>query len=288
MKFALDTPNCRCWLWPALAALMALPLASASGQGIVYGQFPSTQPIVFSYDSQGTRLFAEDPDHSLTYNLQINGLTAFTFYSGSGFWIIPASGNSVIAVQPYLPNSQAVLVIPLSAGVQIGRDAAGYRWLTNILGGEILASARDGGTIGDGGGFITDGYFVGIDKAYIGLQFQQNGQTNYGWVSAGAPVVGINGGWIYEYAYETQPNTPILAGAVPLTPLGMPQIVRPGNLRLNWQSQINKAYQVQFQEQLDSLFWTNLDLTIIATATNTSADVPMVGAARFYRVIQVQ
>jgi hypothetical protein len=45
---------------------------------------------------------------------------------------------------------------------------------------------------------------------------------------------------------------------------------------------------VQFKEQLDSLFWTNLDLTIIATATNTSADVPMVGTARFYRVVQNQ
>ena len=59
---------------------------------------------------------------------------------------------------------------------------------------------------------MTMGYFTGMESAYIGLQFQIAGQTYYGWARAGAPVVGINGGWIYDYAYETVPNTPILAG----------------------------------------------------------------------------
>jgi hypothetical protein len=62
----------------------------------------------------------------------------------------------------------------------------------------------------------SDGYFTGVESAYIGLQFQDAGQT-YGWARAGAPVIGINGGWVYDYAYETTPNTPIFAGqrAVP-------------------------------------------------------------------------
>jgi hypothetical protein len=72
-----------------------------------------------------------------------------------------------------------------------------------------------------------------------------------------------------------------------VAPLAAPQIVRPGNLRLNWQSQAGQAYQVQFKDQLDALCWSNTDLTIIATATNAAADVPIVGTARFYRVIQV-
>ncbi len=72
-----------------------------------------------------------------------------------------------------------------------------------------------------------------------------------------------------------------------VAPLAPVQIVRPGNLRLCWQSQSGQAYQVQFKDQLNAPCWRNVNLTIIATATNTLADVPIVGAARFYRVIQV-
>lgn len=31
----------------------------------------------------------------------------------------------------------------------------------------------------------------------------------------GAPLPFVNGGWLYDYASETRPDTPILAGAVP-------------------------------------------------------------------------
>ena len=72
-----------------------------------------------------------------------------------------------------------------------------------------------------------------------------------------------------------------------VVPLATPQIVRLGNLRLNWLSQAGQAYQVQLKNQVDAPSWSNLDLTIIATSTNTSADIPMTAAAGFYRVIQV-
>ena len=72
-----------------------------------------------------------------------------------------------------------------------------------------------------------------------------------------------------------------------VAPLAAPQIVRPGNLRLTWQSQVGQAYQVQFSEQLDAPGWCNASLTVIATTTNSAADVPIAGPARFYRVIQV-
>jgi hypothetical protein len=38
---------------------------------------------------------------------------------------------------------------------------------------------------------------------------------------------------------------------------------------------------------VDAPSWINGDLAIIATATNTSADIPMTGPAGYYRVIQV-
>ena len=206
---------CRCWLIPALAVLLALA-TEARGQGtIVYGQFPVTGGTTFPYDANGERVWSVTPDFPQTANIVINGQVAFTFYSGTVFSIQPSSLNAVIAVQPYLPNSLASLAMPLAAGQQIGSDAAGGSWLPNIYVGAIITSARDSGTIGQVP--LTDGYFTGIESAYIGLQFQDAGQTYYGWARAGAPVVGINGGWVYDYAYETTPNTPIFAGqgAVP-------------------------------------------------------------------------
>jgi hypothetical protein len=200
---------CQCWLLPALATLLALATVDALGQGTtVYGHFPTTEPVVFPYDAEGTRLWAEPGMPPQTYDLKINGQTAFTFYSGTDFSIIPSSLNAVIGVQPGLPDDQSPFAIALAAGQPIGPEAAGYDWLPNIpgIGGPTLVASRDIGSIG---------YFAGIESAYLGLQFQLAGQTYYGWARAGAPVGGINGGWIYDYAYQTMPNTPILAGQVP-------------------------------------------------------------------------
>jgi hypothetical protein len=204
-----------CWFIPALAVLLALA-NEARGQGtIVYAQFPVTGGTTFPYDANGERVWSVSPDFPQTASIVINGQIAFTFYSGTAFDIIPSSLNAVIAIQPGLPQTQAGFPVPLAAGQQIGPDAAGNSWLGNILGGDTLTAARDSGIIGEPP--LTVGYFTGIESAYIGLQFQDAGQTYYGWARAGAPVVGINGGWIYDYAYETIPNTPILAGqgAVP-------------------------------------------------------------------------
>jgi hypothetical protein len=103
--------------------------------------------------------------------------------------------------------------VPLTAGTQIGADAASYSWLGNYLAGDVLTVARESGIIGEPP--VTEGYFTGDESAYIGLEFEQNGETYYGWIQAGCPVVGLNVGWVYDYAYETMPNTPIAAGAVP-------------------------------------------------------------------------
>ena len=202
--------SCQCWLVSALAVLLQ---HAANGQGnIVFVQEPPSAVQTFPWDAYGT-LVSGTPDSPSLFPITINGQVAFTFYSGTGFDIIPSSSSAVIAVQPGLPDTQAAFPVPLSAGQQIGPDAAGYSWLGNIEGGDTLTAARDGGIIGQPP--LTDGYFTGVEQAYIGFQFQQDGQTYYGWASVGCPIVGINAGWVYSYAYETTPNTPILAGEVP-------------------------------------------------------------------------
>lgn len=203
-----------CWYWllPALAALLG---PSAQGQGtIVYVHLPLSNPNGdpnhLPWDSLGTQVGPDLP-------IAINGQTVCTFTSGplvagqpTQFAVQPSSLSEVIVVQPNLPVDQTALVVPLSAGEQIGPSAAGYGWLGNILSGNVLTAARGSGTVGDP--FVTEGYFTGLESAYMGFDFQQAGQTYYGWIRAGAPVVGLNAGWVYDYAYETVPNTPILAG----------------------------------------------------------------------------
>jgi hypothetical protein len=114
-----------------------------------------------------------------------------------------------------------------------------------------------------------------------------NGETHYGWVRVGAPLAFFNGGWLYDYAYETRPDTPIVAGAKPVpVPLASPEVARAGYLRLKWPSQVGRAYQVQVKERLDAFAWRNLNFVIPATATNSLVDLPMSGAAEFFRVVE--
>lgn len=168
---------------------------------IVYVKLPATLPIVFPYDANGLRLAGGFP---MSYDLMFNGQLAFTLTSGTEFTIHPSPLSTVLALIP-TPNDLGGFVIPLQYGQEIGPGAAGYEWINDGVGSGIV-SCRDIGCIG---------YFVGLESGYAGLQFQQGGQTYYGWVRVGAPVIGINGGWIYDYAYSTIPNTPIFAGQVP-------------------------------------------------------------------------
>jgi hypothetical protein len=97
----------------------------------------------------------------------------------------------------------------------------------------------------------------------------------------------LNGGWLSDYAYETRPNTPIRAGAKPVpVPLAAPHVVRPGQLRLTWPAEINKAYQIQCKENLSSLLWSNLNFTVIGAASNAAVDIPIAGTAKFFRVVE--
>jgi len=216
MKTIAILNNCWHRLLPVLAVLLA---QSVFGQGIVYVQMPptirstngappGTTPVTFPEDALGT--YVGDP-----LSIVINGQTVCTFYSGgpgSGGFTVNASSTSAIIGQspnPAFPND--MWVVPFSVGQGIGSDADGFTWTNNGL----LAYSLDSETIGEPP--LSVGYFAGVESAYMGFDFQQSGQTYYGWISLGSPyVTGTGGvGWIYSYAYETTPDTSITAGAVP-------------------------------------------------------------------------
>lgn len=208
--------RCQCWIWPALAAFLALSTTRSHAQGtVVYGRFPLTpeQPpgtFTFPQDSEGWRLLG-DTTWPANYSFLINGQLAYTFTAARGIYVTPSSLNALIAIPVGQIPGGGGWAVPLAAGQQIGPSAAGYVWISDPVGGSLLTAMYDGGA----GGPESIGLFTGVESGYLGLQFQQSGQTYYGWARVGTPYQGLNIGWLYDYAYETRPDTPILAGAIP-------------------------------------------------------------------------
>ena len=134
-----------------------------------------------------------------------------------------------------------------------------------------------------------------LTNGYLGIRFHAANGLHYGWIHARLPNqnLGTNSfpfefsPVILDWAYETRVDTAIVAGAKPIVALqASPEIIRPGYLRLNWQTEIGKTYQVQSKENLVAPFWTNLDFIIVATATNAMTDIPITSEAKFYRIVE--
>jgi hypothetical protein len=168
---------------------------------------------VFPEDSQGWKVWGELGFPPASYSLVINGQALYTFTStGASADIFPTSSlNGVIGVRSDQFGANDAL--PLAAGRQIGPGAAGYEWFADPSFGSNFSATYDGGADGP----LQVGLFTGLQSAYLGLQFQEGGQTYYGWARVGVPYTGLDAVWLYDYAYETVPNTPIFAGegAVP-------------------------------------------------------------------------
>lgn len=230
-----------------------------------------------------------------TQNIDITGSGATNFIlvcDGVGGVLLYPQGSNSMVVAP-IPGGGPLddgyfLVAALNPGDVIGPDPSaigrGDRWF------DLATSPIEYSEIGDQVAIdhqiYTSSYFVGLATAYIGFEFRQNGANYYGWMQVQNPFPLVSG-QIVSWAYSKNADAPIVAGAGLLVSLAPVRIIRPGNLRLNWQSQAGQAYQVQFKDQLDAPIWMNSDLIIIATSTNAEADLPIIGPARFYRVIQV-
>jgi hypothetical protein len=141
---------------------------------------------------------------TLSNKLDLNGdgITDFILSSDiSGAWLTSQSGNFLITGPGGL--------VPVSPGSIISSNGSSldpiYQW--------------SGGTATLGGQAVFDGeYFYSGNfsdtNAFIGLQFQFGGQTHYGWMEI-YNYPNVASGQVLGWAYESDPNTPIEAGAVP-------------------------------------------------------------------------
>jgi hypothetical protein len=174
--------------------MLAAMQSAAFGQGIIY--VSPQQPIYYS----------DVFDRSTPLDLTGNGIPDYLLICTlQGVFLSPQGSNSVIADGSYL-----VAAINQGGVVSSSLDPL-YQWVatSGVPGGNVTLGAS---AIFDGQYFYT-GNFSGLD-AFIGLQFQLDGTTHYGWIEVNnSPNAAA--GQVLGWAYETSPNTPIVAGAVP-------------------------------------------------------------------------
>ena len=135
-------------------------------------------------------------------DLNGDGIADFILTSDiSGAWLTAPGGNSLITGPGGL--------VPVSPGSIISSTGSSldpiYQWSS--------------GTATIGGQAVFDGeYFYAGNfsdtNAFIGLQFQINNQTHYGWMEI-YNYPNVASGQVLAWAYESSPDTPIAAGAVP-------------------------------------------------------------------------
>jgi hypothetical protein len=171
--------------------------AGAAGVGVMACAPPLHAEIV--YTPVNVSLFAGGPFYAL--DLNADGVTDFEFRDlrlfGSGAYLY-VKFNSVMVSLGQFPYA-------LPAGARIGgsrRFAPG-----DFPNGRVIENVNQSSSIG---------YWGNVANHYLGLKFQINGQTHYGWVRMSLQVkvqkppalrVRITG-----YAYETVANKGLLAG----------------------------------------------------------------------------
>ncbi len=177
------------------AAVTCLVTGRASAQGTIVHVVPP-QPIPYS-------------DYPFSQDIDINGDGVRDFNLNS--WnrididLVPLNNNAIIAV-PEPPPDIGALIYAFNQGAVISSSLEPVLawWGTNGNGPSGIVSSADIGSIG---------YFQGDTDAYAGLRLDVGGRLYYGWMQI--HNFAANWGQIIDWAYETRPDTPILAGAVP-------------------------------------------------------------------------
>ncbi len=178
---------------------LALTLAAATetifAQGVIHTVPP--QPLYYSYLLTGRE-----------FDVNNDGIADFTLNSPDTIAInlTPLNNNAILSVlAPPLDIGAYIYALPPGAEISSSLNPAFVWFDRNSSGGTatIVASSTAGSL----------GYFQGSTDAYAGIRLESGGNYYYGWLHI--QNFGLNLGQISEWAYESSPNTPILAGQVP-------------------------------------------------------------------------
>jgi hypothetical protein len=145
-------------------------------------------------------------DSSLDIDLNGDGVLDLNFSNNSqDIFGHPLNGTRTVAYE-LLPLESAYRSADLDPEVWIGSSVPeGYVWT-----GEQVAIA----TCFNAGGLVCLGSFTN-GLGYLGVEFQIEGATHYGWMALLAGEDFAIRMDIVDWAYESLPNTPIRAGQIP-------------------------------------------------------------------------
>jgi len=119
--------------------------------------------------------------------------------------LAPLADNVLIAV-PEPPPDLGSWVAPLNGGTTISSslnpEFIWYGTNSDQFGSALIVACVNIGCLG---------FFQNGTDAYAGIRLDTDGTFRYGWIHIQS--FGLNFGQISDWAYETAPNTPILAGA---------------------------------------------------------------------------
>jgi hypothetical protein len=196
----------------------------------VPGLFSGAQAAVVFMPLEDRDLRFYQPDSGFPFETRI----PFDFMPGEGSLSL-APGSSGLAFGFLASQGPVRVIITLSPPPNIGGSVRALD-AGSIIGQSLdTPAAWNAGEpiLGEGFHYLYDGTLVGGPvseffklESYIGLEFEIDGQTHYGWLSVELELGDYelddypwwarpSGSRITGFAYETEARVPIIAGAIP-------------------------------------------------------------------------
>jgi hypothetical protein len=159
---------------------------------------------------------------TLQIDLNNDGVTDFVLLD-EAFWY-HSTNSSVRRLRRRPPLGSSFLVYDLIAQ---GTNAANTL-MDNSNPTGWAEALKNGAKVGQGGFFSQTGWmansergesygaFINVRNRYLGVRFEINGTSHYGWIGFKSVSGVVDGGYkakLLGWAYETEPNTPIIAGS---------------------------------------------------------------------------
>ncbi|MCH2489431.1 MAG: T9SS type A sorting domain-containing protein [Flavobacteriales bacterium] len=118
-----------------------------------------------------------------------------------------------------LAGGNAAIVFPSSGGAFVGFASGGFQYPSLLAAGDVIDAGAGYTSVGERGdlnyygcAYSNSQWCNTVVDGYLGVTFQFNGNTHYGWVRMDTDVNGSNLITVKDFAFDATPDTAIAAG----------------------------------------------------------------------------